>query len=384
MRVRRILDAVQAAGKRRLRMLLGRRVAVWLTVAAALLSILTGVAVLGSPGTFGPLTGLIASGVRRTAGFTAVLTGFLLLISALELRTGRRAAWYVTVLLLSATVFAAIVQSSLVSVPVAVLSVLSLSVLALTRGRFDRELALSTTQVAAFIAVSGALLYGTVGAYTLREGFRGVGSLTDAFYYTIITASTVGYGDATPVTGQARLFAVSLIVVGTASFGLAIGALVAPAIEDRLTRALGTMTDTQLAERDDHVLVLGYGGLTESVLDELDMDDLVLVVPEADEPKLPPAGERELPVFVADPTDGAALARAGIDRARAVIVASDSDASDALSVLTVRERNPSITVVAAATEAENGPKLERAGANTVVSPAAIGGRRLVESALAEE
>lgn len=51
MRVRRILDAVQAAGKRRLRMLLGRRVAVWLTVAAALLSMLTGVAVLGSPGT---------------------------------------------------------------------------------------------------------------------------------------------------------------------------------------------------------------------------------------------------------------------------------------------------------------------------------------------
>ncbi|EMA50240.1 NAD-binding protein [Halococcus thailandensis] len=389
MRFRRVLDAVRTAarrrvGARRLRVLLGRRVAVWLTVAVALLSILTGVAVLGSPETFGPLTGIIASGVRRTAGFSAVITGFLLLISALDLRSGRRAAWLATVVLLSMTVFEAVVQSSLVSFPVAALSVATLVVLVLTRNRFDRGLDLSTTQIAALIAVSGALLYGTVGAYTLRESFRGVETLTDAVYYTIITASTVGYGDATPVTGQARLFTVSVIVVGVSSFGLAIGALVSPAIEDRLTRALGTMTDTQLAERDDHVLVLGYGSLTESVIDELDIDDLVLVVPEADEPKLPPAAERELPVFVADPTDDAALDRAGIDRARAVIVASDDDATDALAVLTVRERNPEITVVAAATEGENGPKLERAGADAVVTPAAIGGRRLVESALGEE
>jgi voltage-gated potassium channel len=389
MRFRRVLDAVRTAarrrvGARRLRVLLGRRVAVLLTVVVALLSILTGVAVLGSPETFGPLTDVIASGVRRTAGFSAVLTGFLLLISALELRSGRRAAWLATVVLLSVTVFEAIVQSSLVSFPVAALSVATLVVLVLTRNRFDKELDLSTTQIAALIAVSGALLYGTVGAYTLRESFRGVETLTDAFYYTIITASTVGYGDATPVTGQARLFTVSVIVVGVSSFGLAIGALVSPAIEDRLTRALGTMTDTQLAERDDHVLVLGYGSLTESVLDELDVDDLVLVVPEADEPKLPPATERELPVFVADPTDDAVLDRAGIDRARAVIVASDDDATDALAVLTVRERNPEITVVAAATEGENGPKLERAGADAVVTPAAIGGRRLVESALGGE
>ncbi|UOO94675.1 NAD-binding protein [Halococcus dombrowskii] len=389
MRSRRVLDAVRTAarrrvGARRLRVLLGRRVAVWLTVAVALLSILTGVAVLGSPETFGPLTGVIASGVRRTAGFSAVITGFLLLISALELRSGRRAAWLATVVLLSVTVFEAIVQSSVVSFPVAALSVATLVVLVLTRNRFDKELDLSTTQIAALIAVSGALLYGTVGAYTLRESFRGVETLTDAFYYTIITASTVGYGDATPVTGQARLFTVSVIVVGVSSFGLAIGALVSPAIEDRLTRALGTMTDTQLAERDDHVLVLGYGSLTESVLDELDVDNLVLVVSEENESKLPPVAERELPVFVADPTDDAALDRAGIDRARAVIVASDDDATDALAVLTVRERNPEITVVAAATEGENGPKLERAGADAVVTPAAIGGRRLVESALSGE
>src|SRR5699024_7855488 len=175
---------------------------------------LTGVAVLGSPETFGPLTGVIASGVRRTAGFSAVITGFLLLISALDLRSGRRAAWLATVVLLSITVFEAVVQSSLVSFPVAALSVATLVVLVLTRNRFDRGLDLSTTQIAALIAVSGALLYGTVGAYTLRESFRGVETLTDAFYYTIITSSTVGYGDATPVTGQARLFTVSVIVVG--------------------------------------------------------------------------------------------------------------------------------------------------------------------------
>jgi len=84
---------------------------------------------------------------------------------------------------------------------------------------------------------------------------------------------------------------------------------------------------------------------------------------------------------VADPSDEESLERAGIDRVRAVVVATNNDAEDALAVLTARQLNPDVTIVAAATNRENVEKLRRAGADTVISPATIGGHLIVESAL---
>ena len=86
---------------------------------------------------------------------------------------------------------------------------------------------------------------------------------------------------------------------------------------------------------------------------------------------------------MADPSDEHALERAGIDRARAVVAASADDGADALSVLTARQLNPEVRIVAAATSRENLPKLRRAGANAVISPATIGGHLLVRSAFGD-
>jgi hypothetical protein len=78
------------------------------------------------------------------------------------------------------------------------------------------------------------------------------------------------------------------------------------------------------------------------------------------------------------------LMRARIEEARAVIVATNNDAEDALAVLTARHLNPDVTIVAAATNRENVGKLRRAGADTVISPATIGGHLLVESAFGRD
>jgi voltage-gated potassium channel len=88
-------------------------------------------------------------------------------------------------------------------------------------------------------------------------------------------------------------------------------------------------------------------------------------------------------VLVGTPSDEEPLQRAGIERARAVVAATENDAEDAFSILTARELNPEIRIVAAATDRENVPKLKRAGADTVISPAVIGGCLLVRSALGE-
>ncbi|WP_246983938.1 NAD-binding protein [Halorientalis marina] len=372
------------------RVLVRTQAAVLLTTAVALLSVVTGIVNIAVADVSGPLSAYIPEYIERTAGFTGALTGFLMLGSAFGLRRGLRAAWYSTVVLLPVTALQGLIQSNVASYPLVGLSVLSLPAVLINYHRFDGRLKLSTTQMAAAAALIGTQIYGTVGTYTLREHFANVTTLTDAFYYTIVTASTVGYGDAIPETGagagpqQARLFAMSVVVLGTASFAVALGSLLGPAIEARLATALGTMTDRQLELLEDHVVVLGYGDLTEPIIDELARGDtdFVVITPNAD--TVSKLRARDIDAINAEPSDEEPLERAGIDRARAVVAATNDDATDALAILTAKAMEKDIRVVAAATQRENVEKLRRAGADTVISPAVIGGHLIVESALGSD
>lgn len=360
--------------------LLGVRVALLLTAGAALLSFFTGVVNIGTGGFVGPLSEYIPPVVQQTAGFTGTLTGFLMLASAYGLRRGYRAGWRSTMLLLPITAAQGIVQTSVAAIPLVVLSLVALPVVGINRRAFDRELDLSTSQLAALAAIVGVQVYGTVGTYALREDFTGVNTLLDAFYYTIVTASTVGYGDATPVGPRARLFGMSVVVLGTASFAIALGSLLGPAIEARLSRALGTMTETRLDLLEDHVIVVGYGELTEPMLEEFaETVNCIVITPSSEDANT--LRDHDYEVMVADPSDEEPLQRAGIERARALVAATNDDASDAMAILTARELNPDLHIVAAATDRQNIKKLRRAGADVVMSPAVLGGHMLVESAL---
>jgi voltage-gated potassium channel len=300
------------------------------------------------------------------------------------MRRGLRAAWIASAVLLPVTLLQGLIQSNAVSLPLVVLSGLALPGVWLSRGRFDRELSLSTSQVAAGIAVVSVQVYGTAGAFALRGEFSNLDSLLDAFYFTLVTASTVGYGDVTPATQTARLFSMSLVLLGTASFGIAIGALLAPAITARFSEVLGRMSGAELELLEDHVIVLGYGDLTEPILNELADGDVPFVVVTPDREMATFLGERGIKHLVADPSDEDTLEEVHLDRARAVVAATNDDAEDALAVLTARHLRSDARIVAAATDRENVDKLRRAGADTVVSPASIGGHLLVQSALGAE
>ena len=363
----------------------GVRLAVTLTFAVAVLSIATGISSIGftAASTQNLFGGQIPRWAQETAGFTGTLTGFLMLASALGMRRGLRVAWYSTALLLPLTAGQGLVQSSPYSLPLVVASLASLPMVALARHRFDRELDLSTAQLAAVTALAGVQVYGTAGTYALEDHFQNVETPLDAFYYTLVTASTVGYGDLTPTTQTGRLFGMTVVVLGTASFAIALASLLGPAIEARLATALGKMTETQLELLEDHVIVLGYGDLTEPILAELDgRTEFVVVTPETQ--RATELGDRGFKVLRADPSDEEPLRRVGIDEARAVVAATNNDAEDALAVLTARQLNPDIRIVAAATDRENVDKLRRAGADSVISPATIGGHLLVRSALGSD
>jgi len=371
--------------RRRLARVLGLRAAVWLPTLVALLSVVTGIVNIGATGVSGPLDPYVPAPIERTAGFTGALTGFLMLGAVYGLRRRLRVAWYLTVLLLPVTAAQGLAQASQYSYPLVALSLLSLPTVLVNYRPFDREIGLSTTQLAAFAAIVGTQAYGTIGAYVLREEFTNLWTVTDAFYFTLVTSSTVGYGDVTPAatSPQGRLFTMSVVVLGVASFGVALGTLLTPAIEARLANALGTMNDSTLDLLEDHVIVVGVSDLTEPVIEELAATasgpDAVVITRSAE--RAQQLRERDIEVITANPSDEEPLERVGVDRARALVAATDDDAQDALVVLTARELNPEINIVAAATDRENLKKLKRAGADTVISPAVIGGHLLVQSAM---
>ena len=367
------------------RRVLSTRAAVTLTLLVALLSVATGLYNIGTTViAFGPVAERVPDDVQRAVGFTGALTGFVMVGSAYALRRGLRVGWWSTLVLLPITAAQGLLQGSPYSLPLVVVSLVTIPVLLVTRRHFTATVSLTATQLGAGAALVGVQLYGTLGTYTLRDHFEGVDTLADAFYFTLITSSTVGYGDIHPGSDEAQLFTMSVVVLGVASFGIAIGALVGPAIQARITRTLGKMTESQLQQLDGHVLVLGYGDLTEPIVDELEAEGRSFAVVTADEAAATTLGQRNILTVTGDPSDERPLQRAKIDRTAAILVGTNDDAQDALTILTARQLRPDGRIVAAATDRENVIKLEHAGADTVLSPAVLGGSLLVRSALGSD
>jgi voltage-gated potassium channel len=364
--------------------ILGGRAAVLLPTFVAVLSLATGITNITVGVTVaGPISAYVPDVLRQAAGFTGALTGFVMLLSARALQRRLRVGWYLTVVLLPVTAAQGLIQASVYSLPLVVLSLAAIPTLLVNYSRFDRSVSLSNAQVAALIALVGTLAYGTVGTFTLREEYREVQTVADAFYYTVVTASTVGYGDMTPLSQQARLFGLSVVVLGTASFALVLGSVLGPAIEARFARTLGTMINTDYDLLEDHVVILGYGDLTEPLIEALaDEREFVIVTDDSD--RAARLRNRDLNVVNGNPSDDDPLHRAGVENASAIVVATDDDAADAFAILAARQLAPETPIVAAATARENVQKLRHAGADTVFSPAVIGGQLLGRSVLGEQ
>lgn len=361
----------------------GKRLSVAITLVVGILSVVTGIANIGYAPVVGPLAPFIPGEVSTAAGFTGALTGFVMMLGAFGLRRGLRAGWYVSFVLLPVTAVQGVIQSSPYSIPLVVLSIIAFPTLLTNRSRFQQPIRLSTSQVAAGVALIGVQLYGTVGTYTLRSEFSQVNTVLDAFYFTIVTASTVGYGDVTGQSQIARLFSMSVLVFGTASFAAALGALLAPAIEARFSAALGKMKGPQFEIFEDHVVILGFGELTEPILSKVTDRSECIVVTRKDE-RAEHLHDRGVNVLNADPTNDEALRQAQIEDAKVAIAATDDDADDAFATITARQLRPDLRIIAAATNIENISNLRNAGADAVVSPPDIAGMLMVRSALQRE
>ncbi len=242
----------------------------------------------------------------------------------------------------------------------------------------DRQLAEVKQRLAtAGLAVLAIFAVGVVG-YTIID--KGQHRLLDALYMTVITLTTVGYGEIIPMDNNpaGRIFTMFLILFGMGILVYFVSAITAFLVEGQLEHVFWRKRMRQaIADLNGHVIVCGAGVVAGHLIEELLRVErpVVAVVPHGSTlPAL--AVAKELPHIVGDPADEEVLNEAGVSRAAGLVPALEQDRDNVLVTLTARQINPSLRIVAMLVDPRNETKLRRAGADSVVSPFLIGGMRM--------
>ncbi|MGI2748579.1 potassium channel family protein [Bacillus cytotoxicus] len=223
----------------------------------------------------------------------------------------------------------------------------------------------------AIICMCFVVILGTIGFMIIEEI-----SLFQAFWMTMITVLTVGYGDAIPVTQAGKIFALLIIPIGVGIVTYAIGVVAAMIIEGNLFHAVRRKkTDKQIAGLKDHIIVCGCGRVGLQVVHELQEKKVPFVVVDKDREVL----EKEKILYVhGDATEDRILMKAGIKRAAGLVGIVANDAENVFIALTARGLNRNIKIVARAEKPETEEKLRRAGADKVINPSSMAGMHIAK------
>lgn len=235
--------------------------------------------------------------------------------------------------------------------------------------KFDRS-SLTASTLFAFTSVFMLLLYATFGSFYLGSQFKPrIGDLITALYYAMVTMSTVGYGDITPQTAEARLFTVSIIVLGVAVFATSLTAVIAPLVSNSLQRIVNRKGPNM--KRENHFVVIGNTPLATNTARELAKRgfDVTRVLRQAIDP-----GElKDTDAVVGDPSMVETLREAGADHAAAVLAMLADDSENAFAVLAVKELAPKVRTVAAVNDAHHLSRVKLAQPDVVIAPQVLGG-----------
>jgi voltage-gated potassium channel len=227
------------------------------------------------------------------------------------------------------------------------------------------------------IPVGLVIVASTVG-YMLFWGWTPL----EALYMTAITVGTVGFREVRPLTAGGQVFTIVVVFAGILAGGYALAQIFELLLEDRLRGSWEARKMTKSIDSlQRHTVLAGLGRVGGSVADTLDSLGEPFVVVDLDEDALAAARDRGWLVVVGDATEEDVLRAAGIERAAAFVTALDTDALNMFTVVTVRDMCPSVFIVARSSHVASEEKLLRAGANRVLTPNVIGGRRLAMMAL---
>ncbi len=218
---------------------------------------------------------------------------------------------------------------------------------------------------------------GTIG-YMYIEGW----TFGEAVYMTVITIATVGYGEVHPLSAAGRIFTIVLIAGGVSGAAFVLGAFIEYIVEGKFRTTLGRrQMKVRIAKLKDHFILCGYGRVGEDIARTFSEEGIPFIVVDNRPDIITKAEEAGHLYLLGDATSDKVLIEAGIERARGLVAAVDSDVDNTYITLSARGMQPDLFIEARASNEEAEIKLKMAGANHTVSPNKIGARRMAMLAI---
>jgi voltage-gated potassium channel len=236
----------------------------------------------------------------------------------------------------------------------------------------NRNIIFATVMLALVVSL------GTVGYMTLEHW-----NFLDSLYMTVITISTVGFSEVNPVSNQGRILTMAVLISGLGVLAYVVGTLTRTLVEGQLLEVMGRKKlERQIQKLKNHYIICGYGRVGRIICEEIKKSrPTPVVVIDSDSTLTPMIEEHGYLYYLGDATSEETLLKAGILSAKGLATALDSEADNVYITLTAKGLNPELFVLARAGRRGSEIKLERAGADRVISPHQIGGFRMAQALL---
>lgn len=227
----------------------------------------------------------------------------------------------------------------------------------------------------ALLGLVAVTVAGTIGYLAL--GF----TVLEALYQTVTTVATVGFREVRPLDTAGQIFTMTLILLGVGVVLYNLSVILEAVTEGHLRANLERRHMDRAIERmSGHVIVGGCGRVGQAAAAHLLASGHEVVLVDSNPERLDEL-DRSVPHLRGDVTDDGVLRAAGIERARALIAALDTDADTVYATLSARALRPDLVIIARARTAASRTKLQLAGATRAINPQHIGGRRMAAFAL---
>ena len=216
------------------------------------------------------------------------------------------------------------------------------------------------------------IMVGTFG-FMIIEGF----SLLDALYMSVITISTVGFREVRDLSPAGQVFTIFLILAGLGTAAYALTSITSFVVEGEFKYLVRRRRmERKISELENHYIVCGAGKTGQHIVARMQRKGVLFVVIENDKDKVEELKERDILVIDGDASQEDVLRKAQINKAKGLISSLSTDAENVFTVLTARQLNTDLYIVARAIEENASVKLRKAGADNTVSPNEIGGNRM--------
>ncbi len=215
----------------------------------------------------------------------------------------------------------------------------------------------------------------TIAIYLFENKTSGgdIRHLYDAFYWSIVTISTVGYGDITPLTYGGRLVTLALILTGLGVLSF-FTSIIVSAFSEKMHTLRENKTYAELSKLNNFIIICGYGRVGQEIAKQFEKDQQAFIIIDTQEESIFLAKEKNYLCIQDDASKNAVLINAGINSgASAVLCTTGNDVSNVYITLTSRFLNSDINIIARANREDNVKKLYQAGANNVIQPFQISG-----------